>query len=191
MVLVIKRERKEEMKNKIIAICLIILIVCFSGFAFYFWFNYFLNLGSDGKLAGTSTEKDLIVLIDENKLYSTYKEGIEEPINVDGYKFRIENRSSKSARYNLVFNEISPNQVNDGCTNKTLLKRDELNYQLLFNNEVISQGRLNQLQNDILDIRNINGDSKNSYELKVWLNSSSENNDGKHFHYKVELKVIE
>jgi len=179
------------MKNKIVVSLLIILIICFSTLAFYFWYNYFLKIGSDGKLSGLNKENGIITLIDENKVYATYEEGIEEPINVPGYKFRVENRGSKDARYNLIFTEISPSVVNDGCTNKTILRADELNYQLYNNDKVISQGRVDQIKDSILDYRNVNGNSSNSYELKVWLNSSSSNNEGKHYHYKVELKVHE
>lgn len=177
------------MKNKIVVALLIILIICFSCFAFYFWYNYFLRLGSDGKLSGINKENDIVALIDENKIYATYKEGIEEPINVPGYKFRVENRGIQDARYDLIFTEISPSVVNDGCSNKTILRADELNYQLYYNNEVISQGRVDQIKDNILDSRNIIGNDKNNYELKVWLNSSSSNNEGKHYHYKVVLKV--
>ena len=93
-------------------------------------------------------------------------------------------------RYSLELIEISPTQVNDGCTNKTLLRKDELNYQLLYDGKSISKGRLSQIQNGILDERNIDSNKINDYELKIWLNSSSEDNEGKHFHYKVDLKVI-
>ena len=179
------------MKNKIVLICLIVLIVFFSVFSFYFWYHYFLDLGSDGKLSGFDNVNSSLKLIDENKIYVTYEEGIEEPINVNGYKFRVENRGIKTTRYNLIFEEIAPEKVNDGCSNKTLLKAEELNYQLILNGDVISQGRLNKISNDILDSRNINIDVTNSYELKVWLNSTSDNNEGKHYHYKVDLKVAE
>ena len=178
------------MKNKIVVGCLIVLIIFFSILAFYFWYNYFLKLGSDGNLSGLNQENEIIKLIDENKVYATYKEGIEEPINVEGYKFRIENRSNNNVRYNLTFVEVSPNQVNDGCSKKTLLKADELNYQLIHNEQIISQGKVSQISDKVFEERNINGKSSNSYELKVWLNSSSDNNEGKHFHYKVELKAI-
>lgn len=179
------------MKNKVVVALLIIFIICFSFFAFIFWYNYFLRLGSDGKLSGIDKENEIVSLIDENKIYAIFDEGMEEPINVDGYKFRVENKSSKEVRYNLIFKEIDPNVVNDGCTNKTVLKDDELNYQLFYRNNVISQGRVNQISNSILDSRIISGNDQNSYELKVWLNSNSDNNEGKHYHYKVELKVQE
>lgn len=179
------------MKNKIVLLCLIILIVCFSGLAFYFWYHYFLDLGSDGKLSGLNGSKEAIVLTDENKVYATYEEGVDIPINVESYKFKVQNIGVKTARYNLLFVEVSPSQVKDGCTNKTLLKKEELNYQLLLGEKIISQGKLTELQNNILDSRNINIDTSNSYELKVWLNSTSSDNEGKHYHYKVDIEVSE
>lgn len=179
------------MKNKVVVALLIILIICFSAIAFYFWYNYFLKLGSDGKLNGMNNSNDIVALIDENKIYITFKDGSEIPVDVEGYKFRIQNNSSKQVRYDLIFEEIAPSVVNDGCTNKTVLRSDELNYQLYYNNEVISKGRVDQISNKVLESRNVIGNSSNSYELKVWLNSSSSNNEGKHYHYKVSLKVHE
>ena len=81
--------------------------------------------------------------------------------------------------------------MNDGCSTKTILRANELNYQLYHNNQVISQGRVNQIADSILDSRIVNGNNSNNYELKVWLNSSSNDNEGKHYHYKVDLKVQE
>ncbi len=177
------------MKNKVIVPILILFIILFSVISFYFWYHYFLRLGSDGNLSGLD-KGNSIVLKDKNKIYATYEEGIEEPINVEGYKFTIENNGPMDARYDLIFVEVPPIQINDGCTNKTLLKPQELNYQLILNNEVINDGRLDQIENKIIDSRKIDGKGTNDYELKVWLNSSSTDNEGKHYHYKVELKVV-
>ena len=179
------------MKNKITVTLLIVFIIIFSIVAFYFWYNYFLKFGSDGNLDGFNNKQNVVTIVDENKIYSIYEEGTEEPINVEGYKFRVENHSSENVRYSLIFTEIAPNLVNDGCSNKTILRPNELNYQLYYEDKVISQGNVAQINDNILDLRNIKGNDLHRYELKVWLNTSSSNNDGKHYHYKVELKVIE
>lgn len=177
------------MKNRINVIVMIIFIVCFCTLAFYFWFNYFINLGTNGRLSGVNTQNSTLVFTDENKIYASFKEGIEEPIDVDGYNFKIENKGNKEVRYELMFTEILPIQVNDGCSNKTTLRADELNYQLSLENKVISQGRVDQIAGKTLDLRTIDGLKTYNYTLKVWLNSSSENNEGKHYHYNVDLRV--
>lgn len=178
------------MKNKLIGFCLIVIVTCFCILSFFFWYRYFLDLGSDGKLSGLNGTSESIILTDENKVYATYEEGFDEPVNIESYKFKIQNIGIKTSRYNLLFVEVSPSQVKDGCTNKTLLRKDELSYQLILSDKVISQGRLTELQNNILDSRNISADSSNNYELKVWLNSNSSDNEGKHYHYKVDIEVI-
>lgn len=177
------------MKNQINVIVMIIFIVCFCTLSFYFWFNYFTNLGINGDLTGVNNKNSTLVFTDEDKIYASFKEGIEEPIDVEGYKFKIENKGNKEVRYELMFIEILPSQVNDGCNNKTTLRADELNYQLSLEGKVISQGRVDQIAGKTLDLRTIDGFKNYNYVLKVWLNSSSENNEGKHYHYNVDLKV--
>lgn len=179
------------MKNRINVIIMIVLIVCFCTISFYFWFDYFTKIGTKGNLSSANNQNNTLVFIDENKIYAEFEEGIEEPIDVEGYKFKIENKGFKEARYELLFTEILPSQVKDGCTNKTTLRADELNYQLSLENKVISQGRVDQIAGKTLDLRTIDSYKSYNYVLKVWLNSSSENNEGKHYHYNVDLKVVE
>ena len=46
---------------------------------------------------------------------------------------------------------------------------------------------VDKLQDNILDSRVLGSDGSNNYELKVWLNGNSDNNEGKHFHYKIDF----
>lgn len=178
------------MKNRGCVILLILFIVIFSTVGFYFWFNYFLKLAGDGKLSGFNKNNNFIVMVEENNIHVEYEEGSDYPTLEDGYKFHIENRGKVSANYRLIFKELEPSQVNDGCSITNYLNADELNYQLLFNGQIIGEGVVSQIKNQVFDIRDIQF-TNNNYELKVWLNTSSENNEGKHYHYKVELEVVE
>lgn len=176
--------------NKGLIVILIVFIVCFVFLAAYLWYHFFLKLGLDGLLNGANGSNGALVLKAENSVYATYEEGEKEEINIQAYKFKVQNRGIKSARYNLIFTEISPKEANDGCTEVAVLKKDQLKYQLLFNDNVISEGKLNNLENNLLDSRVINPDKTNNYQLKVWLDEEATGNQGKHFHYKVDLQVV-
>ena len=60
-------------KNKVVVIVMFLFIVIFGVVATYFWYHYFLDLGSDGSLTDSNLVKDKVILIDENKVYATYK----------------------------------------------------------------------------------------------------------------------
>ena len=179
------------MKKKLLLILGGIFIVLFVLVASYFWYLYFLDLGSDGTLGKKDKNLSSLTLVDQNKLYATYTEGMEIYDNAPGYRFQVINSGLRTAKYRLQLVEIEPSKINDGCTPSSLLKQNELNYQLYFNNQIIKEGNLADLEGDIIDEQEISIDVTNNYELKIWVNSSATNYEGKHYHYKVDIEVVE
>ena len=163
------------------------LMLVFILIASFLWFRYFLDLGSDGTLINGSNTINGLKIEDENKVYETFKEGVSNGDDVVAYRFKIV-CSNQSNKYSIKIVEVSPNKVHDGCSDATLLKREELNYSLKLNGELIQEGRLDTLLDDTLDTRSINIDTTNNYELKIWINEEAKDFNGKHYHYKVELK---
>lgn len=177
------------MKKKVLlAIGLIVLIVVIA-VASYFWYIFFLDLGSDGTLSNKNKTPSSLILVDENKIYATFREGIEVLDDAPGYKFKVINNGVKTSKYRLKIIEIEPNKINDGCTPSTILKTSDLNYQLYLNNQIIKEGKLSELDNAYLDEQELNIDLTNNYELRIWVNSTATEFEGKHYHYKVDIEV--
>lgn len=177
------------MKKKLLLYVALLILIVFIGSSTYFWFKYFLDLGSNGTL--TNNHRGTLVLSDKNKVYSIYDEDIKDINDIAGYKFNIENRGVSTEKYRLLLKEISPNKVKDGCNKNTLLKASELHYQLYLNKVLYKEGNLDEVANGILEERLINIDITDSYELKVWVNDDVTNSEGKHYHYEIKLEVIE
>ena len=176
------------MKNKPILIILSVVMLIFIIIASYFWYIYFLDLGSDGKYGKIKKDDSAITIVDENKIYAVFSSGVDYDEKAPGYKFKVVNRGLSTVDYVLKIKEISPSTIKDGCTEVTLLKSSELNYTLLFNGQVLKEGTLSDL-NNVLDKNTITIDTSNAYELKMWINDTSTDFNSRHYHYKIEIEV--
>lgn len=174
--------KKKAMLN--IALVIMIIFVCVSS---YFWYKFFLDLGSDGSLIGAGGNRASLVLVAKNQVHTTYDE---DDKNIEGYKFSVQNKGVSTAKYRLVLVELDPREVNDGCTESTMIDAKYLQFELYYNDKVMENGILTELNNGVLVEKNINIDTSDNYELKVWLSNSADDLEGKHYHYKVELEVI-
>lgn len=179
------------MKNKTIITVGVVGMVIFIAVAGFFWYKFFLDIGSDGRITVGNTSKGDLVLTDRNRVYATYSELVVDPNKVEGYEFSVENKGLSSAKYRIKFVEVSPKVVNDGCNSKSVFKANELDYQLFVNDSLIREGNLSSVVNTTLNEQSISVDTKDKYELKVWLNDDLTNSHGKHYHYKVELEVLD
>jgi len=160
-------------------------MIVFIAFSTYFWYKFFLDLGSDGKLVNGANAS--IYMTEENNVHTIYSEDMDK---VEGYKFNVQNRGISSANYNLLIKELSPEEVKDGCNSSKIIDNNKLNFELYNNGVKVNSGVLGRLQNNVLDSRAIMIDETNRYELCVWLNSDADDLEGMHYHYKVELEVI-
>lgn len=111
---------------------------------------------------------------------------------IEPYRFAVENKGAASGNYRLLIQETPFNEINDGCTEKDLLDRSQLRYQLLMNGNEIALGDLELVKNNILELRTIDITKKNSYELRVWVKESAFDTEwkDKHYHYSVVIVPI-
>lgn len=167
-------------------ICVIIFIVIAS----IFWFWYFLDYHSNGKLTNDAFGHGKVVLVDIQGVNSTDEESKESGDDSPSYIFRVNNNKTSSANYVLYLEETPHNMVNDGCTSGTTLQRNDLSYQLTMNGKIIKYGKMTEIEDNILDKQFINIDASNHYELKIWINEDADEWEGKHYHYKVVLKEV-
>lgn len=174
------------MNNKKVVIPSLIVMSIFILFSTLYWYTYFLDLGSDGKLVKkVDTKGEGLIIIEKNKIYVLYDE---EGKDVPGYKFEIHNKNNKTQELTIKLVDIKPEIINDGCTKNTTFPKNVLNYELLLDEKTIKSGTLDKLEDNILDTREINKDSILKYELKISLNNLDEKYLGMHYHYKIVLE---
>lgn len=94
------------------------------------------------------------------------------------YKFTVSNNNPVSLKYSVEF--VNPNYGNDGV-DMTLI-----NYKLLKNNEIVSEGTLNNLKTDELYKADILSNSSDEYFIKVW---SSKIDKELKFDFQINVKV--
>ena len=99
----------------------------------------------------------------EFKLENTNKLTKEEALKTYPNTFKIENKSLKKVSY-----KVNIKKEND---------IDNINYILYLNDKEISDGKLNDLKNDLLYENTINSKKTDTYKLYLYLNEEKENND--------------
>ncbi len=178
------------MKNKILLVCGGLLLVVFLTFGTYFWYTFFLNASASyGNSSGNGSGGDIVMNDDGNNVVDTdvnnhSGDNLDE---VPSYNFQVQNTSSQKGTYTLYIEDVPANAVNDGCKEDTLLKREQLKYQLIMNGEVIKEDSLAKIEDNILDERSIDGNKTNTYKLRIYISKDSKDWEGKHYHYKVVM----
>ena len=141
------------MKNKVLLICGSLLLLLFIVLGTYTWYLFFLRTtGEYSIVTGEGTRSGDIVLIDNgNSIYETDASDVsdEDVNNVLPYKFKIINQGNDLQEYTLYLEDLPVNSINDGCTNQTLLKREQLKYQLIVNSKVIKEDYLSNIKDNI------------------------------------------
>ena len=178
------------MKNKTLIICAGLLLVIFLAFGTYAWYLYFLHSSGNFTINNKSKnfkQKGAIKKDNGNNVYDTKAESLEDNniSHVPSYKFQIINTSNKKQEYKIYIEDLPVNMVNDGCTEDMLLNRSQLKYQLSFNGNIIKEGKMNTINDNILDTKKIEPNTSYDYSLKIYINDEATDWFGKHYHYKV------
>ncbi len=177
------------MKNKNILTIAIVCLFIFIGIASYLWYLYFHEYES--KLIDASPAMKFIKgveLINSGNINYINANTSDDDSIIPTYYFTVKNHSDKDYNY-VIF--IEDSNGNDGCSPSTRLKRSELEYELTLDNQVIKEGSLDSLQNNVLDKNIIKVDGINDYSLKIKLKESDTNYENKHFHYVINMKEHE
>ena len=63
--------------------------------------------------------------------------------------------------------------------------------QLSLNGKVIKTGMLSEIDNNILDTRNISGNTTNSYQLRVYVSEKAQDTNwqNKYYHFDIEVQM--
>lgn len=180
------------MKNKFLLILAGLILLVFLVVGTYMWYLYFLRMGNINQTNPSNTEiksGDILFKDDGNGVNESNAKSItdNQVSDVPSYQFRVENTKNNKANYTLYIEDLPASLVADGCSDETLLTREQLKYQLVLNGEVIKEDYLSTILDNILDKREIEGKKTNSYALKIYIHENATDWYGKHFHYKVSL----
>ena len=170
------------MKNKNVFKIGFFSILVFIVIAAYFWYLYF----HDGMGKILENQKGIELINNGNINYVNAQIG-DSRLIIPVYYFRVKNNLNTPFKYILKLKEVSPSEVNDGCSSATIFLKNELRYELTLDNKVIKSGILSDLGKE-LNSTSINGNSIQDYALRIWLNDNATNIDSKHYHYVVELE---
>lgn len=155
------------------------------------WYRFFYGTSNVNNSTGTITvqvnntnntidESGLIPLDDETAL------------SLKPYKFTVKNNGDNDSIYNVL---IEDSIISDDASysNKELLSRKQLRYQLVLNNIVIGSGSLSDIKNNILDTRNIGANQVNKYQLRIYVGENAVNTNwqNKYYHFNVEVQMEE
>ena len=163
-------------------ICLIIVM----GVATYLWYLYFHNY--EGEVLSKNVRLELINNGKTN--YINAMPNDDESV-IPIYYFRIKNNVNKSAKYNVLLNDVSASDAGDGCSDANNFKRNELRYELKLDNKVVKTGLLSDVVNNIIFTSQIEGNMVDDYSFRVWLDNGVESALDRHYHYIVNVMEIE
>ena len=180
------------MKNKLLIICAGFILFIFLVFGTYTWYLYFVSATGSFNVNNNSKylENSGILFKDYgNSVYDSNAESLnDDNINqVPTYNFEVLNTNDKPGQYNLYIEDLPVNMINDGCTEETLLSRRQLKYQLSLNGNIIKDGFMETINDNILDTREIDANVTNKYSLKIYIHDEAIDWFGKHYHYKVSI----
>ena len=175
-------------------VLLILAGVVLTGFIFVasmMWYKFFYDDAST-----VNSVANLNVQLDSNN--NTIDEKFLIPLDEETaktltpYTFNVKNNSDKASTYTVL---IEDGVISDDANyaNKSLLSRDQLAYQLVLNGQTIKVGMLNEIENNVLDVRNIAASRSNNYELRVYVSESAQNTDwqNKYYHFEIVIKAKE
>ncbi len=177
------------MKNKGVLTIAIISLLIFIGISSYLWYIYFHEYES--KLIDASPAMKFIKgveLINSGSISYVNANTLDDEDAIPTYYFSVKNHSDKDYNYVIL---LEDSEGNDGCTPSTRLKRNELEYELTLDNEIIKTGGLNTLTNNVLDSNIIPINGTNDYSLRIKLKDNDTGYENKHFHYIINMKEHE
>lgn len=150
--------KKKSSKVKVIVITIILCIV-------FGIIGYFGTLLLDNiRRAGTPKIK---ITFDDSETYvipSTKKLEKEEALKEWPYMMDVENSGDAKALYQIIITDLDSSNI----------KRDKLSYSLVLDEKEVSEGKLSELNNDVLYTYEIEKNQKQRYKLYIWVNSELE-----------------
>ena len=177
------------MKNRSVFTVAIICLVIFMGIATYLWYLYFHDY--EGRVINENPKMEFIrgiELVNTGNIdYINAKPEDNDSI-IPIYYFSVKSKSQKDFNYIITLEDATSN---DGCSEGTRLKRDELIYELRMDNKLIKTEGLDKLTNNVLDSNIIKANATNDYSIKIKLKEDTKDYEKKHYHFVINMKEKE
>ena len=166
-------------------------------FAFIFatsmlWYRFFYN----DNVSGTNNVSSVTIQLDDQN--NVIDESGLIPLDDDSartltpYEFSVKNNGDNNYAYNVL---LEDSIISDDITysSKELLSRSQLRYQLILNGKEIKTGDLNDIKNNVLDVRVISSSQTNNYQLRIYVSEESQDTDwqNKYYHFDINVQAEE
>ncbi len=181
-----KIDNNKKIMIAVTASVLVLLAVATVSYALF-------QFSKKGNTENTIRTGTLILNLDETKelsLTSAYPMSDSQGMSSSAYEFTVENTGTQDAKYKITLVDDTKAYTDDGCSK---LEWSKLKYSIVRNGTTITSARyLSNIASDPkLDETIIASGSKNSYQLRIWIDSGAGNEIvGKHFHAKLNIKGI-
>lgn len=176
------------MKKMILLIMAGIALFIFIFVTAMLWYRFFYNDSTNTLDSVSSIEVKLDKennTINETGLIPLDEESAK---NLTPYSFEVKNTSDASANYNVIIEDAVISD-DENYSSKELLSRNQLEYQLSLNGRVIKKGMLSEINNNILDTRNISANTVNNYQLRVYVSETVQDTSWQNKYYHFDVKV--
>ena len=177
------------MKNRGIFTVAIISLVIFMGISSYLWYLYFHEY--EGKIIADNPNMEFIrgvELVNTGNIDYVNATPEDNDSIIPIYYFSVKSKSEKDFDYIILLEDADGN---DGCTETTKFKRNELIYELRMDNKLIKTEGLDTLSNNILDSNIIKANATNDYSIKIKLKEDTKDYEKKHYHFVINMKEKE
>lgn len=166
-------------------------------FAFIFatsmlWYRFFYN----DNVSGTNNVSSVTIQLDDQN--NVIDESGLIPLDDDSartltpYEFSVKNNGDNNYAYNVL---LEDSIISDDITysSKELLSRSQLRYQLVLNGKEIKTGDLDDIKNNVLDVRVISSSQTNNYQLRIYVSEESQDTDwqNKYYHFDINVQAEE
>ncbi len=177
------------MKKKVLLLLGGIILFAFIAITSMMWYQLFY-----GQVKNTVPVLKIRLEKAKEELYTSSSVPLDfaNAASITPYVFSAINDSDKALTYKILLEEPP---LSDEETFKAdhLLSRSQLAYQLMMNGQLVKYGSLSEIKNNILDERNINAHTTNSYELRIYVGEQAFNSawQNKYYHYQVIIQIEE
>lgn len=109
------------------------------------------------------------------------------------YQFTVKNPTSEKVTYQLYLKDLDVSEIQDGCHQEDLLKRDQLRYQFMLNDKQLALEDVVQLENSSLGHFTVEPNETQKFSLRIFVPESKKATDWakKHYHYKIVIQSEE
>ena len=156
------------------------------------WYRFFYN----DNVSGTNNVSSVTIQLDDQN--NVIDESGLIPLDDDSartltpYEFSVKNNGDNNYAYNVL---LEDSIISDDITysSKELLSRSQLRYQLILNGKEIKTGDLDDIKNNVLDVRVISSSQTNNYQLRIYVSEESQDTDwqNKYYHFDINVQAEE